>query len=385
MKRSFLVGFLVAVASVGVGIVGTEWVLREKAKMQPPQRGVPNVVDPVLGWIPRAGKYEHITEEFHATHFINDKNFLGSLPQSSDASRLRIVAVGDSHTFGVGVSTEATWPKVLEKSLLPQRDSVVYNLGVSGYSLHQYYFRLFGLMEELKPQIVILGFSMATDLFDLRPPQHGGWLYGSGLSRDYFDFDDSGALKVYRGAKPAAAPPNRPGSLPPFSLSDFELYKKFRRSPLALILSTLYRPGGKSLWAGTEVAVSKELDSEERYSWELAEAILVKMKNDLAKKGVRLVVLNIPYLAQVYDSVWRLSFGLNQEKYSQTIGATRLERLCRKHDIVFLDSTPDLKARVEQAEHWVHYKEDGHPTEEGHEIIGKLAASGIRSLLTSQL
>jgi hypothetical protein len=67
----------------------------------------------------------------------------------------RIVALGDSFTFGQGVPDDATWPAQLER-LLP--DTEVVNLGVSAYAHDQMYFALSDEGLALEPDVVILGF-----------------------------------------------------------------------------------------------------------------------------------------------------------------------------------------------------------------------------------
>ena len=85
-------------------------------------------------------------------------------------------------------------------SLFPDKESgVVWNAGVIGYSVGQYLERFRRLSGLLKPTLVIVGFSMATDLYDLIPPERGGFVYGGDAARVYFDLGNDGELieKVY--------------------------------------------------------------------------------------------------------------------------------------------------------------------------------------------
>ena len=111
-------------------------------------------------------------------------------------SALRVLALGDSHTYAVGVSQQEAWPNALEQMLFHGNldAGTVYNSGVAGYSLGQYLVRYRTLRAALKPQVVVIGFSMATDLYDLVPPRLGGFVYGSEAGRLYFDLDDQGRL-----------------------------------------------------------------------------------------------------------------------------------------------------------------------------------------------
>jgi len=69
--------------------------------------------------------------------------------------RIRILALGDSYTFGVGVGDAETFCAVLERTLGPQRVEVI-DAGVPGYGIFQAERMLRRLGTELHPDIVIL-------------------------------------------------------------------------------------------------------------------------------------------------------------------------------------------------------------------------------------
>ena len=175
-----------------------------------PVSGLRNVPHPVLGWLPAPGQYTASSSEFHTSVSVNSINMNDRELGAADVSaRNRILALGDSHTFAVGASTPQTWPKVLEHSLFADTQAgVVMNGGVIGYSLGQYLQRYRILRDKLKPTMVIVGFSMATDLYDLVPPHRGGFIYGGNASREYFDLDAAGQLveKVHIESQSAVQP-----------------------------------------------------------------------------------------------------------------------------------------------------------------------------------
>jgi len=73
-----------------------------------------------------------------------------------------IVVLGDSHTYGIHVNSEQSWPQQLAK----MANMTVYNFGVGGYGSLQYYY----LMEEalkLKPKHIMIGLYLANDLNDV--------------------------------------------------------------------------------------------------------------------------------------------------------------------------------------------------------------------------
>ena len=75
-------------------------------------------------------------------------------------SKFRILAVGDSFTFGAGINREQTWPAQLERAIdkrFPSSSITVINGGIFGYNLAQIRDLTEELLLEFSPQAVILG------------------------------------------------------------------------------------------------------------------------------------------------------------------------------------------------------------------------------------
>jgi lysophospholipase L1-like esterase len=89
---------------------------------------------------------------------------------------LRVLVLGDSCTFGLGVADDETWPSYLEQALRERGlDAAVFNAGVPGYDTIQEAEILERLAEEIRPQVVIVTWVM-NDTFstprDERPEWH---------------------------------------------------------------------------------------------------------------------------------------------------------------------------------------------------------------------
>ncbi|WP_163362900.1 hypothetical protein, partial [Klebsiella aerogenes] len=69
---------------------------------------------------------------------------------------------------------------------------------VHGYSLDQYLVRFRRLAPIVKPRVVIIGFSAATDFYDVGRTRAGDFVYGSDIGRIYFSLDDKGELVEHR-------------------------------------------------------------------------------------------------------------------------------------------------------------------------------------------
>ncbi len=91
---------------------------------------------------------------------INDLGWRG--PPFSATPRpgtLRIACVGDSYTFGDGVSDDETWPWLLQQRLDPRAERLeVLNLGVNGYETEQEVRLLETRVLSLQPDLVLLTF-----------------------------------------------------------------------------------------------------------------------------------------------------------------------------------------------------------------------------------
>lgn len=89
--------------------------------------------------------------EFDAQGF-----FAEDTPQIHDTAHKRILAIGDSNTFGWGVPTRNAFPEVLDDL---REDADVINLGVSGYTSFQGYEVLAKQFSTVQPDLVIASFS----------------------------------------------------------------------------------------------------------------------------------------------------------------------------------------------------------------------------------
>lgn len=81
--------------------------------------------------------------------------------QDKPPGTFRILALGDSHTFGFGVRQDETWPSVLEDLLTenePSRKFEVMNLGVPGYNTVQEVQVFSAKAEALQPDLVIINY-----------------------------------------------------------------------------------------------------------------------------------------------------------------------------------------------------------------------------------
>src|SRR5262249_52967534 len=98
--------------------------------------------------------------DFSAVRHVDSNGFGNAWPWPE---RAEIVTLGDSLTFGWGVSDSETWPAILSRALPENR---VLNLGISGAGPQQYLriYETFGI--KLHPKVVLVGMFVRNDFRD---------------------------------------------------------------------------------------------------------------------------------------------------------------------------------------------------------------------------
>lgn len=117
---------------------------------------------------PRSCAY-YQTCEFNYFAAINSLGFRDREIKIDQKKKLRIVAIGDSFTYGWGVNLPDAWPKILEKKLRARGLSVeILNLGRPGASPVEYA-EIAGIaIPLLRPDVIILGVLQGEDLWQLK-------------------------------------------------------------------------------------------------------------------------------------------------------------------------------------------------------------------------
>ena len=80
---------------------------------------------------------------------------------SSALHSAKIVALGDSHTYGTSVNPKESWPSVLSARLSED----VYNMGLGGYGPAHNNENL-SIVAELKPKIIVFGLYFGNDFYE---------------------------------------------------------------------------------------------------------------------------------------------------------------------------------------------------------------------------
>ncbi len=97
------------------------------------------------------------SEDQFVYEWKTDKNGFKNLEEISNLDKVDIVALGNSFTEGMGVTTEKVWT-----SLLTLKGFSTYNLGVQGYAPIQLLGSLKKYGVQLRPNYVIIGYMLGT-------------------------------------------------------------------------------------------------------------------------------------------------------------------------------------------------------------------------------
>jgi hypothetical protein len=127
--------------------------------------------DPVLGWslVPdRQYHVKSVRKDFEFPVRVDRNGFRDDGQQISHVSDARVVVLGDSNAFGVGLSDDKTLSHQVHDSLLTRGvDVKVLNAGVPGYGLDQFFLRLKSLGKLASGTVVIVLIHPMNDLVNL--------------------------------------------------------------------------------------------------------------------------------------------------------------------------------------------------------------------------
>jgi lysophospholipase L1-like esterase len=192
----------------------------------------PHRFHPQWLWEPRPGA------DFYGER-INAGAYRGPEYPARRGAALRIVAIGESTTFGVGLAEAEAWPRLLETSLREHAMPVeVFNFGVIGHSLAHGVAQYEGRVRGLQPDVVIVCYGLnehwPVPMDDLRKME---W-FGNPLVRARTFLDRLACVRWLAGRATGlvSATPERPRvSLAQFGDLLQRLREATRRDGVALV------------------------------------------------------------------------------------------------------------------------------------------------------
>lgn len=255
---------------------------------------------------------------------------------------LRILAIGDSVTFGMGVAQDETFPRQLESLLGAQHGMPVevLNMGMPGYNTAHQLAQLREVGLALQPKLVVLGFL-------------------------YNDVQPSSAQRSAKAAPQDESLVRRARS----AINAGTLWLKKNSLFFAWLtprLGMVLRPLGFKGFGQVGEVKDKYVDSNPQ--WRGVQQALLEMQRLTAERGAELVVMIIPAMAKFDDATYPL------KEYHRAVAG-----FCRDRGIRHLDLLPAFWG-LDGTRFWIHAT-DGHPNAEGQRIIAEALAGYLAPLL----
>lgn len=297
--------------------------------------------------------------EFDTEIVTNQEGLRGPEVGPKPPGGIRILAIGDSFTFGVGAQQEETWPAWLERRM---RNAQVLNAGAPGFGVPDEvaWFEQYG--GALDPDVVVVAVFLANDLQDASPDQPKVAVV-------------DGALVV----------PGETGGLRRWLYYHSHLFRLLKSSVLEGRVRSLL--GLKEPWATRELRAelslyAPTLPEELRKGAEATEAAVAR----LASRGVPVVAVLIPSLPQVDPQRWKAlldQFGLNIADIAGH-DPRRPNRLFReifeRHGVPVLDLTDAFEMAVREGQR-IYYPIDQHLTPAGYDLMARTIGEFLPGVL----
>lgn len=189
-RKPWIANAALLAGSLAIALGGAELVLRVlyEGEHEIHPRGLYSA-DPVVGYVPTPGfAGTFVRGEYEHGVTIGKSGLRGGDSRPRRPETYRIVCLGDSFTWGLGVADDEAYPHRLEQRLLghfPGVDVQVLNAGVPGYGTADELRYFESRVDELDPDLVVVQFLAENDFNDNRQPALGrvdvrdGWLHSA--------------------------------------------------------------------------------------------------------------------------------------------------------------------------------------------------------------
>ncbi len=288
---------------------------------------------------------------------INEAGLRGSEIASSPMDTLRVLVVGDSFVFGVGVEDTETFAALLPVSLAPDGlEAEGLNAGIPAFGVPdaESWFRRHGA--GLEPDVVVLAIFLGNDLVDASPDREEILLVDGLLVPS----QSAGGLKAWL---------HRHSHL-------FVAIKGLLEQPGFQPLRAKLGLGEpwKTRTLREELGVyRKTADQELEPAIEATHEALGRFKDLSTDLDFDLVAVLIPSEIQLEPDRWHTSLtslGLDPAEYDPSTPTRIFRKLLARHEIPTLDLGPPFEEGLSQGNE-LYFRLDRHWTVEGHELAAE--------------
>ncbi|MBZ0269535.1 hypothetical protein K8I85_15380 [bacterium] len=347
-----------------VALFAAEWSLRAFW----PQRSFVTVgmfePDPDAGYRLQRGYRSDVRVPEYRTRILTDAEGyrvpVDDPPASPGASR--ILAIGDSFTFGVGVEAKYAFPEVLDRDLDTEWPGAwtVRNGGVGGYGPLRTAHYLFASQAEWRPDVVVHLLYLGNDLEDPRPLT----FRTDPVVRD--------GRMVTRGEHPLYR-------LRLFLRAKSHLYSFVRQHAYGLYLasglakhSQYLDPMGLREWPPRVV----------NESWPAGQDAIESIRDWCHANGARYLVVLAPTRWQVDEDSWN-RYRADWEREDDAFERDHAQRVVRTElieaGVEVLDLLPEMREATAGGER-LYFRRDVHWTRHGHRVAARAVQARLEKL-----
>ena len=298
--------------------------------------------------------------EFDVLVRTNSRGFRGG--EWCFDSSFRILVLGDSFTFGYGVDEDDIYTAIIERSLRSTGCPVmIYNAGVPGYGTIQEYSLLRELHEIVRPDMVILSYTVGSDLRD---------------NIEYIFRPEQG-LEVRNGylVKKTLPMGSRVG-IKAFLQERSHLYVLIQRTKATLAM----RESSHLVHEPCDHFLAQNPCGDTGRGWRETRRIVKHMADFCNENGSIFLILAIPHPVQSDNGLWNKEIQRaegSSELWSREAVQEHLASLARAMNCRFVNPLKRFQSVVNIG---LYFPIDRHITHNGHELIAEELLQSIKDI-----
>lgn len=352
---------------------------------------------------PPNAEHSYTSVDFDYTVRINSLGLRDREIPKEPTKSYRIIAIGDSYTYGWGVAIEQTWLRLLEQRLQAAGlDVETVNLGKPGAGPPLYADLAERAVPILRPDLVLVPMVQGNDLAAAGPEglEETEQTIADKVRVVYPNIlrllEDRRRTRDYATRTQEVMPPQKTSAennrrwaantaksfLEKMSPEHRARFDAFEAVVKEAFLDGRLNPYMIDLAMQNPQFLSVTLDPDNPWTQECIERMagqLARIKDVAQAYGARVIVLSIPEGPYVNDhafkNIQRVGFELSQELLMSDGPDRGIQRACELAGLPFIHVTRAFKDR--RSDPGLYYELDGHLTPEGHELCADALAPAL--------
>jgi hypothetical protein len=334
--------------------------------------------DDELGMILNPGWEGFISDLEYKTRIKINSDGIRDNEHQPDSSQKKIVVVGDSFAFGLGVDFEDTFSAVLEKKV---RDVEVIKAGISSYGAKQSLLMAKRMSDKYQPEIILFAFYEGND-------------FGDDVRFSHFHTVKDGYVVLWdnRNEEIPAIEPQRNlankkwlGKIEFLHKSRLYRFLRFKAIQLGIVAnpfltSEVSQDKGQKKYCPWPIYMqfvtpgfpnNNEISQQQ---WQLTQEVFLEAQEYALAHGIELIVLIIPDKLQADDKLWQFLVSHcknfeNEDKFDRFNANQLLREFFNENDIQYIDFLPVFRAYKNSGKSY--YQKDPHLTKVGHQVVAE--------------